>query len=79
MWVFDFFFFLKGLEEELFGWAVSPLAFLSLYRAGFASWLSWQQLDGELKLRKGLGAAKEEPPQLCPGFPGAGCQSPTCI
>lgn len=54
------FFFPRGLKEELFAWAISPLAFLSLCRAGFATWLSLQWLDGELKQRKGLGDAKEE-------------------
>lgn len=56
------FFFPKGLEEELFGWAVSPLAILCLCCAGFATWPSRQRLDGELKQRKRLGAAKKDPP-----------------
>lgn len=59
---FWFFFFPKGLEEELFGWAVSPLAILCLCCAGFATWPSRQRLDGELKQRKRLGAAKKDPP-----------------
>lgn len=55
--------FPKGLEEELFGWAASPLAFPGLHCAGFATWLSWQQLNKEPKQGKGLGVAK-----LCWGW-----------